>query len=141
MLTKNRRKLQWKLIGVEFNDMKIIWSFHNQEWRKLSKKLKGFIKTSSGKYISGRSRWWIGNPPDPHRSTPEYSQSSFEHSVWLYGYPDLFQSFVIGYLSTPIYSGAFYWIVEHPYLFQSFSFDWISTYFTLIIFKPNIYIN
>ncbi len=105
-------------------------------------------KFSSGKYMSGRSRWWIGNPPDPHWSTLEYSRSSFEHSAWLYGYPDLFQSFVIGYLSTLIYPGAFYWIVEHPYLFQSFSLDqWaqlpylISTYLTLIIFKPNIYIN
>ncbi len=103
---------------------------------------------TSGKYMSGRSRWWIGNPPDPHRSTPEYSRSSFEHSAWLYGYPDPFQSFVIGYLSTLIYSGAFYWIVEHPYLFQSFSLDrWaqlpdlMSTYLTLITFKPNIYIN
>ncbi len=105
------------------------------------------VKTS-GKYMSGQFRCWIGNPPDPHRSIPEYSRSSFEHSTWLYGYPDLFQSFVIGYLSTLIYSGGFYWIVEHPYLLQSFSLDrWaqlpdlISTYLTLIIFKPNIYIN
>ncbi len=96
---------------------------------------------ASGKYMSDWSRWWIGNLPDPHRSTPEYFRSSFEHSAWLYGYPDPFQSFVIGYLGPLIYSGGFYWIVEHPYLFQSFSLDRISTYITQIIFKPNIYIN
>ncbi len=104
------------------------------------------LVNTSEKYMLGRSRWWIGNPPDPHRSTPEYSRSSFEHSAWLYRYLDLFQSFVIIYLSTLIYFGAFYWIVEHPYLFQRFSFDrWvqlpdlISTYLTLIILDP-IYI-
>ncbi len=110
-------------------------------WYLLQYSCMSLQSDTSGKYMSGRSRWRIGNPPDPHGSTPEYSRSSFEHSEWLYGYPDLFQSFVIGYLSTLIYSGAFYWIVEYPYLFQSFSLDRISTYLTLIIFKPNIYIN